>query len=98
MTPKDDVEKTWGDERFLPARFDPQEAEPWLEAVWAKFVDMKSVSFQPKQNISLEDAIDHLHTLMTTQGVQGGRRLLAAGYLCSLWFESFEIGLDRVGE
>lgn len=90
----DATEKTWGNKRFLPDRFDPREAEPWMEAVWAKYLDMKPVSFQPKKGITLEVAIDHLQALMSTTEVQGGRRLLAAGYLCSLWFESFEIELD----
>ena len=94
MIPTDETERAWGDIRFLPERFDPREAEPWLQAVWAKYMDMRSVSFQPKQGISIEHALLHIETLMATTVVQGGRRLLAAGYLCSLWFESFEIALD----
>ena len=88
------TEQVWGDKKFLPDYFDPQEAEPWTRAIWARFMDSRKVSFQPKEGISLRVATSHLKAVMNCEGVAGGRRLLAAGYLCSLWFDSFEIVLD----
>jgi hypothetical protein len=88
------TEKCWGGKKFLPGRFDPREAKPWLAAVWARYMDMKSVSFQPKPGVSTSIAMNHIQALMNTDEVDGGRRFLAAGYLCSLWFDSFEIEVD----
>jgi hypothetical protein len=85
------TEQVWGDKKFLPGYFDPQRVESkWQRAVWARFIDMKPVSFQPKEGISLGVALSHLKAVMNCEGVEKGRRYLAASYLCSEWFESFE--------
>jgi len=81
------TEEVWGDKRFVPSRFDPQEAEPWIRYVWAKFLDSKPVSFQPKDGIHVPTAIKHLKACMNTEEVAGGRRLMAAAWLCGQWFE-----------
>jgi hypothetical protein len=88
------AQRVWGDESFIPDQFNPQEGEAWLSPVWAKFIDMKSVTFQPKEGISLRVAILHLEAVMNCHDVTLLRRTMAAGWLCSQWFESFEIPVD----
>lgn len=88
------AQRAWGDESFIPDRFNSRQAEPWLKPVWAMYMDMKPVYFQPKEGISLQVALLHLEAVMNCATVEPARRLRAAGYLCSEWFDSFEIGVD----
>ena len=80
----------------MPSPIDSRAAEPWAKAVWAKYIDWKKVTFQPKTSIdiNLDIAELHLQAVMSSLEYTLPRRLVAVGYLCSLWFDNFEIAVD----
>lgn len=90
------VQRTWGGIQFMPSGVNPQEAEPWIKYVWARFIDHKPVLFQPKEQVSGQVALLHLKACMNTDFVAADRRLVAAAWLASKWFDSAEILEDPV--
>ena len=85
------VQEVWAGPQFLPRDFDSREGVAFRRAVWAKFWDNKTVSFQPKKGVSLETATLHLQTLKQYTTIPLGVRFDAMCWLASQWFESFEL-------